>query len=230
MKYTVMIPAAGSGNRMEAGKNKLFLQLDDRPILIHTLLKFEEDPNCSSIILAIKETERLFIQALLLKYRIKKVSQMVTGGQERQQSVHACLEVFKGSVDSVVLVHDGARPFVSRQTIVELVQTAYQSGAAIAAVPVKDTTKIVVEGKVQGTPDRETLWSVQTPQAFRYQLLFDASEQAIKEGVFATDESMLIERLGYPVQIVKSTYENIKMTTPEDLVIGEVLLKGRNEK
>ena len=223
MKYTVMMPAAGSGQRMGAGYNKLFLKLDDKPILAHTLDVFEGDPACEGIILAVKPDERSAIESMLEQFAITKVITMVDGGGERQNSVAACIQAYNG--DGIVLVHDAARPFIRRAVISELVKVAAEYGAAIAGVRAKDTMKFASAGVVEETVDRDMLWIIQTPQAFRYTLLQEASAKAEAEGFLGTDESMLVERLGYAVRIVESTYDNVKMTTQEDLVFGEILLK-----
>jgi 2-C-methyl-D-erythritol 4-phosphate cytidylyltransferase len=225
--YTVMMPAAGSGQRMGAGYNKLFLQLDHKPIIIHTLLVFEEDPACIGVILAVKPDERNEIQSMLDQFGISKIKTIVDGGTERQYSVAACIEAH--AEDGIVLVHDAARPFLKRSVIANLVRKATEFGAAIAAVQPKDTMKIATDGVVEKTVDREKLWIVQTPQAFRYDVLKEASESANRTGFLGTDEAMLVERLGHPVQIVESTYENVKMTTQEDLAFGEIILKRQQE-
>ncbi len=225
MKYTVMMPAAGSGQRMGAGYNKLFLKLDDKPILIHTLDVFEGDSACDGVILAVKPDERVHIQAMLERFSITKVKALVDGGGERQNSVAACIEAH-GEGD-IVLVHDAARPFIHRTVIDELVRVADKHGAAIAGVRAKDTMKVASDSVIEETVDRDKLWIIQTPQAFRYTLLQKASVKAEAEGFLGTDESMLVERLGHPVRIVESTYDNVKMTTQEDLVFGEILLRRR---
>jgi len=225
VNYTVMMPAAGSGQRMDAGYNKLFLKLDDKPILIHTLQVFEGDPACVGVILAVKPDERAQIQSMLDQFTIHKVIALVDGGGERQDSVAACIHAHVGG--GIVLVHDAARPFIHRSVITELVKVAEKHGAAIAGVRAKDTMKYVESGVIEGTVDREKLWVIQTPQAFRYELLQLASAQAQAEGFLGTDESMLVERLGEPIRIVESTYDNVKMTTQEDLVFGEILLKRK---
>lgn len=222
-----MMPAAGSGQRMGAGYNKLFLQLDHKPIIIHTLLVFEEDPACMGVILAVKPDERNEIQSMLDQFGISKIKTIVDGGTERQYSVAACIEAH--AEDGIVLVHDAARPFLKRSVIANLVRKATEFGAAIAAVQPKDTMKIATDGVVEKTVDREKLWIVQTPQAFRYDVLKEASESANRTGFLGTDEAMLVERLGHPVQIVESTYENVKMTTQEDLAFGEIILKRQQE-
>ncbi|WP_040285460.1 2-C-methyl-D-erythritol 4-phosphate cytidylyltransferase [Sporosarcina koreensis] len=226
MEYTVMMPAAGSGTRMGAGQNKLFLGLAGKTILGRTLEVFQADPWCKGIILAVKESERPQIDAILAESGITKVKAMPAGGAERQNSVAACLEAHSGG--GIVLVHDAARPFIRQNVIHELAERAAAGGAAVAGVRAKDTMKYVTDGQVEETADRERLWAIQTPQAFRYDLLLEASRKAAGEGFLGTDESMLAEYAGYPVYVVESTYDNIKMTTPEDLEYGGYLLKKRH--
>lgn len=223
LKYTVMIPAAGSGQRMGAGFNKLFLKLGEKPIFIHTLQAFEEDPLCDGIILAVKEEEKREIQGFLDQFNISKVREMVEGGTERQYSVDACLKAY--TEKGIVLVHDAARPFIRRSVIHALVKEAEEHGAAIVGVKAKDTMKLAPSGTVQETVNRNHLWIVQTPQAFRHEVIDEASRRAKEDGFLGTDESMLVERINHPVRIVEGTYDNVKMTTQEDLAIGEILLK-----
>ncbi|MCH7323549.1 2-C-methyl-D-erythritol 4-phosphate cytidylyltransferase [Solibacillus sp. MA9] len=227
MRYEVVLPAAGSGKRMGAGQNKLFLTLVDKPILVHTLLVFESDENCSGIWLAVKDEERAFVQSLLANYNITKVKGLPTGGAERQHSVHSCIKEMQAV--EVVLVHDAARPFITLPTITELTNVAYRKGAAIAGVHAKDTMKVVEHGLIKETVDRESLWMIQTPQAFRFDLLAQAEDVAEKVGFLGTDEAMLVERLGHDIHIVESSYENVKMTTQEDLIFGEAILNRRKQ-
>ncbi|WP_347723629.1 2-C-methyl-D-erythritol 4-phosphate cytidylyltransferase [Lysinibacillus capsici] len=226
MQYEVVLPAAGSGKRMGAGQNKLFLKLLEKPILVHTLEVFQQDPACTGIWLAVKPEERGFIQKMLEDYRITKVKGLPNGGAERQHSVHSCMKEMQ-QVD-IVLVHDAARPFITHDIIAKLVQNAHHHGAAIAGVRAKDTMKKVsMNGIIEETVDRESLWMVQTPQAFRFELIMEAEDVAEKVGFLGTDEAMLMERLGHQVHIVESSYENVKMTTQEDLVFGEAILRKR---
>lgn len=223
-----MMPAAGSGQRMGAGFNKLFLKLGDKPILVHTLDVFEQDPSCVEVILAVKLSEREEIQSFLDEFNIKKVTKMVEGGAERQHSVSACLEAHKGG--GIVLVHDAARPFILHSTIQKLVQAATEYGSAIAGVKAKDTMKFAENNIVERTVNRDNLWVVQTPQVFTYDVLKKATYEAEQVGFLGTDESMLVERLGHPVRMIESTYDNVKMTTQDDLVFGEILLKRRKQE
>jgi 2-C-methyl-D-erythritol 4-phosphate cytidylyltransferase len=229
MKYKVIIPAAGQGKRMQAGKNKQFILLGTLPVIIHTLAVFEQDEDCSEIILVINENETETFKMLLKDHHIQKVKQLVQGGEERQHSVYNGLRRIVDSYTELVLVHDGARPFITIEKIRLLVKEASQTGAAILAVPVKDTIKRVVKGLVDETVERSSLWAVQTPQAFRVQVLIDAYEEAFKTGFVGTDDASLVEQLDRPVSVVTGEYDNIKLTTPEDLIYGESILKKRQE-
>ncbi|MGM0847137.1 MAG: 2-C-methyl-D-erythritol 4-phosphate cytidylyltransferase [Bacillota bacterium] len=227
MKYQVIIPAAGQGKRMKAGRNKLLLELEGRPILIHTLEVFERNADCEGIILAIHPDDSRAFEELTEMHGITKVQKMVPGGKERQHSVYNALQHAQRS--SMILVHDGARPFITENVIKELVKKADEMGAAIAAAPVKDTIKKAAEGIVQETIERSSLWQVQTPQAFRHNLLMDAHKQAEHDAFTGTDDASLVERIGEKVGIVGSDYDNIKITTPEDLYFAEAILTKRRQ-
>lgn len=228
MMYTAILPAAGSGTRMKANKNKLLLELGGKPVFIHTLEVFEADAACESIWLAVKPEEQQVMKEEISRFGLKKVRGFAGGGKERQDSVRACLEAIPTC--EIVLVHDAARPFIRQHTIRQLAETAAQEGAAIAAVKVKDTIKRAENGLVSETVDRDSLWMVQTPQAFRYPLLLEVAQAAGREGFLGTDEAMLAERFGYAVRIVESSYENIKITTPDDLVYGKAILQTRRQE
>ncbi|MCA1057168.1 2-C-methyl-D-erythritol 4-phosphate cytidylyltransferase [Rossellomorea aquimaris] len=222
MEYQVVIPAAGQGKRMKAGKNKLLLELNDCPVIIHTLRVFDRDPHCKGIYLAISPGDRETLLELIRGFNIQKVVKLVDGGEERQHSVYnALLEVDH----EIVLVHDGARPFIKQETIHQLVEEAKSRGASIAAVPVKDTIKKVMDGTVEETIERSSLWMVQTPQAFQVPLLKKAHGDAASSGFLGTDDASLVERLDIDVSVVESDYDNIKLTTPEDLYFAEAIIK-----
>ncbi|HEY9576989.1 MAG TPA: 2-C-methyl-D-erythritol 4-phosphate cytidylyltransferase [Pseudobacillus sp.] len=225
MNYQVVIPAAGRGTRMKADKNKLLLLLRGRPVIIHTLEVFEKDPNCSGIILVVQPEEASMFSNLISEYDVSKVKKLVHGGAERQESVYNGLK--EANPDEIVLVHDGARPFITTPIISRLVEKAAEEGAAIAAVPVKDTIKRVDGGTVAETVERSSLWSVQTPQAFRMQLIIQAHEKAQADRYIGTDEASLAERANIRVQIIEGDYDNIKLTTPEDLVFAEAIIQKR---
>jgi 2-C-methyl-D-erythritol 4-phosphate cytidylyltransferase len=225
MAYQVIIPAAGQGKRMGAGKNKLLIELNGVPVLIHTLLVFENDEECAEIILAVHPQDEAECCTLLTKYKITKVKRIVFGGKERQDSIYHALKTL--TEDGIVLVHDAARPFIKKASIHLVAETAAKIGAAIIGVPAKDTIKKVHNGKVTETIERSSLWIVQTPQAFRMSLLLEAYKKAEKENFTGTDDASLVERLDAPIAMVEGDYDNIKLTTPEDLFFAEAILTKR---
>ena len=228
MTYQVIIPAAGLGKRMQAGKNKLLLEINEIPVLVHTLKVFEEDEACSGILLAIHPQDEKEINELLKNFSIGKVLSLIPGGDERQHSIHNALKTVK--VDGTILVHDAARPFIRKSHIHHLTQKAEETGAAIMAVQTKDTMKKVSEGVVMETVERSSLWAVQTPQAFRISLLKEAYEKAERDHFLGTDDASLVERLDHPVAIVEGDYDNIKLTTPEDIYFAEAIIKKREKE
>ena len=221
MDYQVVIPAAGSGTRMGAGQNKLFLSLAGLPIIIRTLRVFENDPWCQGIIVVIKEDERAWFKRELIKYHIRKVVALVTGGEERQHSVHLGLKAIS---HELVLIHDGARPLIRQSDIHRVVEKAKETGAAVLAVPVKDTIKRVNETVIMETVERQSLWAMQTPQAFRLSLILQAHDFGNTLGKLGTDDAELVEEFGELVHVIQGDYKNIKITTKEDLIIGEQFL------
>lgn len=221
--YEVIIPAAGQGKRMKAGKNKLFLELDGIPIIVYTLKIFEDDPLCRNIILAVNPDEEEVFRELAKTFAITKIKKYAKGGAERQQSVFNGLKETDRQTE-VVMVHDGARPFVKKPFLKRLYEAAAAEGGAILAVPVKDTIKKASGQKVIETVERSSLWSVQTPQAFRVPALKRAHVQADKDGWLGTDDASLLERDGEQVVILESDYDNIKITTREDLYFAEAIL------
>ncbi|MFZ4454367.1 2-C-methyl-D-erythritol 4-phosphate cytidylyltransferase [Salibacterium aidingense] len=227
MKYTVVIPAAGQGKRMKAGHNKQFLMLEDRPLIIHTVSIFENDPWCGKIIVVANDYETGPMADLFQEWHISKVDSIVTGGEERQDSVFEGLKKAEGSESTIVLIHDGARPFVTVEHIHELAEKAAEEGAAVIGLRMKDTVKRVAEGKVTETIERSSIWSVQTPQAFQFPVVFEAYQKAALEKFRGTDDTSLVERMDVPVHIVEGGYDNIKLTTPEDMVVAKAILKKR---
>lgn len=226
MFYEVVIPAAGQGKRMNAGKNKLFIELAQIPIIVHTLRVFEDDPNCRGIILSINPAEEAIFSGLISLYGFKKISKLTAGGSERQQSVFNGIREL--STSDIVLVHDGARPFIDSGMIAALADAASVHGGAVAAVPVKDTIKKAKDGAVLETVERSGLWAVQTPQAFRVSALLEAHKRAEAEGYLGTDDASLLERSGQPVVIIEGNYDNIKITTQEDLYFAEAILHKKS--
>jgi 2-C-methyl-D-erythritol 4-phosphate cytidylyltransferase len=225
MAYQVIIPAAGQGKRMGAGKNKLLLELNSIPVFIHSLKVFEEDELCDGIILAIHPQDEAEFNSLLKKYGVKKVLELVPGGKERQDSIYNALKTVKG--DGIILVHDAARPFIRKEHIHGLLDTALETGAAIIGVQAKDTMKTVRDDVLMATVERSSLWAVQTPQAFRFSVLYKAYEHAEKEHFIGTDDSSLVERISHPVTMVEGDYDNIKLTTKEDLFFAQAIIKKR---
>lgn len=228
MSYQVILPAAGQGKRMGAGKNKLLLEIGEVPVFIHTLRVFENDPECTGIFLAINHEDEKEIRVLLKEHNISKVAAMVEGGKERQNSVYNAAKAVPG--DGIVLVHDAARPFISRELMKPLVKMAEDKGAAVLAVPLKDTVKKAEGNLITETLERSCLWAVQTPQAFRISALLEAHRKAEEEQFLGTDDASLVERIGKEVMIVEGSYDNIKLTTPEDIYFAEAIIKKRENK
>jgi 2-C-methyl-D-erythritol 4-phosphate cytidylyltransferase len=225
--YYVIVPAAGQGKRMQAGMNKQFLLLNGKPVLIHTLEIFQNDNQCKGIVVVANISEINEMKELFTSYNISKVINIIEGGSERQHSVYNGLQALPND-DSIVFVHDGARPFVSKKCFSELVLKANEVGAAVLAVKVKDTIKKVSDNKVVETVDRSSLWAIQTPQAFRYSILKQAHETAIKESFIGTDDASLIEKIGEDVAVVEGEYTNIKLTTPDDLLYAKMIMQERS--
>ncbi|WP_345244142.1 bifunctional 2-C-methyl-D-erythritol 4-phosphate cytidylyltransferase/2-C-methyl-D-erythritol 2,4-cyclodiphosphate synthase [Pontibacillus salipaludis] len=224
--YQVIILAAGQGKRMQTGQNKQFLSINGKPLLIHTIEAFtQDDLSCEQRIVVINPNERTQIESLLERFGYLSQITLIDGGEERQDSVYAGLQAING--DSIVLIHDGARPFVKRESIRELVKEAGEHGAALLAVPVTDTIKQYQAGSLK-TLKRDELYAAQTPQAFRYELILSAHEQAKEEHYLGTDDASLVERLGQNVEVVQGSYDNIKLTTPEDIEKAETIINNRS--
>ena len=227
MKVIALIPAAGMGKRMGAGINKQYLLLRDKPIVAHTIAAFEQASFIDDIYIIVPEAEIPYCREHVVdRYGFAKVRQIVAGGAERQHSVlNGLRAVTDLQDDDVVLIHDGVRPFIPEQVLERAAAAAQEYDGALVAVPCKDTVKIVTDGIIRDTPARELLWLAQTPQAFRYGIIRAAHEIAEAEGFLGTDDAMLVERLEKEVHIVMGDYRNIKITTPEDLVLAEAFLK-----
>ncbi|GEL08368.1 2-C-methyl-D-erythritol 4-phosphate cytidylyltransferase [Salisediminibacterium halotolerans] len=226
--YYVVIPAAGYGSRMKAGKNKQFITIEGVPLLIHTLRVFQEDSLCEGIVLAVNEAERDEMRKMTADAGITKVIGIVPGGRERQQSVFEGLKALSGN--PVVLIHDGARPFIRTETLRRLIEAVDKDVGAVAGVPVKDTVKEAIMGSVKKTLDRSLLWLIQTPQAFYLEDIRSAHKLAEDDNHPATDDASLFEYAGKTVKVVEGTYENIKVTTPEDLMFAEAIIRKREEE
>ncbi|MCM3176082.1 MULTISPECIES: 2-C-methyl-D-erythritol 4-phosphate cytidylyltransferase [Paenibacillus] len=226
--WGVVVVAAGRGTRMGTTESKQFLLLQDKPVFIHTLEVFAALDEMREIVLVTGAGDVERCLNWVKEYHLESRVRVIPGGKERQHSVH---EGLKALGTDWVLVHDGVRPFVNREQINACMTTVMSGGGAILAVPVKDTIKQVnAEGVVTATPDRSSLWSIQTPQAFRLSALMLAYESAEKDGFLGTDDAMLAERQGITVKIVEGSYTNIKLTTPEDLQYAAFLLRGEKEQ
>lgn len=224
---TAIIAAAGSGSRMGKGINKVFLSLCGQPVLTYSIKLFARMPSIGEIIIVTAEQDIPLVQKLLSSMQTGKPTRVVAGGSERQYSIANAIAA--AAIESeLILVHDGARPLVSEETVLAVIAAARNVRAAGIAVPVKDTIKVAnAEGFAVETPDRSTLWAIQTPQAFQASLLRRAYDQAAKENFLGTDDASLVERLGVPVKLVHGDYRNLKITTPEDLQIAGTLQRGK---
>lgn len=221
-KATALIMAAGKGTRMNADINKQYMEIAGIPVLARTLGAFQKCDEIDAIVIVINEDElNLCKNNIVERYNFTKVKALVSGGSERQNSVYKGLCSLEDK-DGLVLIHDGARPFVSQQNIIDCISAIKTYGACGVGVRLKDTLKISDrDGFVAQTPDRSNLWSIQTPQGFYIPIILAAHEKAIQDDFLGTDDMMLVERQGIPVKIVEGSYQNIKITTPDDLIIGE---------
>ena len=222
-----VIPAAGSSSRM-GGENKLLLELGGIPVLVRTVFAFERCPLIDEIVLACREQDIVPYGKLLAAYGLTKVTSIVRGGSTRAESVLAGVRACPEQA-ALVAVHDGARPLVTEEIIAQAVRAAAETGAAAPVVPIKDSVKRVENGKILADVPRAGIAAVQTPQVFRRALLTQALSEAVQAGRAPTDDCGAVEALGADVCATTGSYENIKITTPEDLAIGEAILGGRGE-
>ena len=225
-KYAAIVLAAGSGKRMNSKVHKQYLIIQDRPVLYYSLKAFE-DRAVDEIVLVVGKGEEKFCRKEIVdKYGISKVKAIVEGGKERYHSV---FEGLKQTSDAdYVLIHDGARPFVNQDIIRRCMQEVQKYQACVVGMPVKDTIKIAdEEGYAKQTPDRKNVWMIQTPQTFSYALIYEAYEEMLKtEDTAITDDAMVLERIkGKKSKLIEGSYRNIKITTPEDLLIANVYLQ-----
>ena len=225
-KYTAIILAAGSGKRMNSKVHKQYLIIQDRPVLYYSLKAFEDSAVDEIVLVVGKGEEKFCRKEIVDKYGISKVKAIVEGGKERYHSV---FEGLKQTSDAdYVLIHDGARPFVNQDIIRRCMQEVQKYQACVVGMPVKDTIKIAdEEGYAKQTPDRKNVWMIQTPQTFSYALIYEAYEEILKtEDTAITDDAMVLERIkGKKSKLIEGSYRNIKITTPEDLLIANVYLQ-----
>ena len=213
-KVAVIIPAAGAGTRM-GGARKQFRMLGGKPLLVQTILLFEKHPEVDFVVIAVPELEVQRIKNLLGDEDISKLCAVLPGGASRQQSVHAGLKAVPPEAD-IIMVHDGVRPFVSREAISELIASIEEKGAGALAIPVADTLRYGREGRFGRTTSRDELYRMQTPQGCKRAWFLDAATQAIRSGYDATDDVDLFQRAGYDVSIVDGSSLNFKITTRAD--------------
>jgi 2-C-methyl-D-erythritol 4-phosphate cytidylyltransferase len=223
MKVGAIIAAAGFGRRMKTSRPKQLLVLNDTPILVHTIRKFDLSNVIDYIIVTAPRESVDEVTELVKSAGFKKSVTVVEGGERRQDSVAIGLRELQPGTD-IVAVHDAVRPFVSIKDIENVVSQAEQSGAAILAVPIVDTVKHAEREFVESTLMREHLVLAQTPQVFRIEILKQAFEGAAKDEYYGTDESSLVERLGHPVAIVRGSERTIKITRPSDLTLARAFL------
>ncbi len=227
-RVLALIPAAGQGRRFGAPVEKQFLLLGGKPLLARTIEPFQHSPWVHGIVLVVPPgSEERTWETIVRPHALEKVFRVVPGGPQRQDSVRLGLRA-AGSGWDLALIHDGARPLVTEETIAQCVQETLAHGAALAGVPATDTIKEVdAQGTVLCTLPRERLWLVQTPQGFGYDLILRAHQEAQEQGFVGTDDAALVERLGVTVKVIQGTYENIKVTTQRDLVLAEEILAQR---
>jgi len=231
VRAAAVVPAAGSGSRMGLAGKKQFLRLAGIPVVGHVLQVLGRNPDVGGIVLVVAAGDEGRAEELCQNYADGKWHRVVQGGGERQESVYRGLCALPKWAE-LVLVHDGARPFLTDRLVTGVLRAAAEWGAATAAVLAKDTVKTAgPDGLVRATLPREEVWLVQTPQAFRKDLILAAHEKARRDNFAATDDCALVERCGCPVKIVAGSYANIKITTPEDWAAAEALaaLRAKNE-
>ncbi len=220
---SAVVVAAGSSTRM--GTDKLMLTLGGIPVIVRTLKAVEAAPSVDEIILVTREDMMVPLSQLCQEFALTKVTKVIRGGKTRTESVR--LGTLEASGDAqVIAIHDGARPLVTTEVIENAIAQALESGAAAPAVPVKDTIKVARKGIVESTPDRASLFAVQTPQVFEASLIRAALQKALDDGAELTDDCSAVERLGMKVVLTEGDVRNLKLTTPEDIITAEALLEG----
>ena len=232
-KVIAIIPAAGQGKRLQPvlDEPKQFTRLAGRPLLAHTLEAFQQCDIVDQIIIpAHPDYITRIWQDVVEKFELNKVTNVIPGGATRQDSVWQGMALLREHHPEIVIVHDAARPFITSGTIEESVSVAREFGGCVVGMPAVDTVKRVKQDIIQSTEDRRNLWTAQTPQTFRYELLLRAFEKAHEDNFTGTDESMLVERLGEPVKMIQSHSINFKITTQMDLVMAKFFLRSQPEE
>lgn len=222
-----IVAAAGKGERMGAGINKIFLDIDDQPVIAHTLLTLAESEYIDELIIVTQEKDLLGCKDIVTEFGVAKVKSILIGGDKRQYSVQNALGEVSEQAD-IVLVHDAARPLVSQETIRQVVEAVIEYGAAAVGVSCKSTLKqLDSDGFITNTLDRDAIYEVQTPQGFRREIIQKAYAEAFAAGVLGTDDCYLAERIGTRIKMVDGSYDNIKITTYDDLFVAEQILDRR---
>lgn len=222
---SVIILAGGKGKRMNSSVSKQFIEIKGKPIIYHTIKKFNDNKRIDNIVVVLSEEEVEYFKENILKKYSLRVDKIVVGGKERQDSVYNGLKSLENSETDIVLIHDGARPFISNKIIEDGIKYASIYGACAPGVMPKDTIKVKNEKNFSvKTPDRATLMAIQTPQVFKFNEILECHEKVKLDGVVVTDDTMVAEKYGYKVYIYNGEYTNIKVTTPEDLILGEKLI------
>lgn len=227
-KMAAIILAAGQGKRMNSEIHKQYLLLDGKPVLYYSLRAFEQSEIDEIVLVACQEDLHYCEEEIVHKYGFRKVTAVTAGGRERCHSVYEGLKVLSEDTE-YVLIHDGARPYVTGNIIADAIQAVKTYQACVVGMPVKDTIKITDDSQIAvQTPERSHLWAVQTPQAFAYDIVWKAYSMLMQKEIPVTDDAMVVEKfLHYPVKVIEGSYRNIKITTPEDLLIAEALLQDR---
>ena len=220
---SAIVLAGGRGKRMNYHKSKQFIEIKGKPVLVYTLEKFIYNKSIDEVILVLPEDEVDYCKKEVLQKYSLKVDRIVIGGKERQDSVFNALEAMEKA--NIVLIHDGARPFISEKIIEEGIKYANIYGAAAPGVTPKDTIKIKNEDNISvDTPDRNTLVAVQTPQCFKYDEIYQCHRKIKEENAIVTDDTSVVEMYGHKVYLYEGDYISIKITTPEDLILAERLI------
>lgn len=234
MPTHVILGAGGSGTRMKSTMNKSFMLLHGKPIIVYSLQLFQEMDEVSEITVTIHKDWMKQLIEIINRYRITKVKEIVEGGKERQDSIRNAMETIvrkNPAAEDIILVHNAANPLLTKQTIHECIRAAQLHRASVAAYRVKDTIRRVGDdGKSLETLQRSELWGMQTPQCIELGLFWQAHEKAKKENFMGTDDVQLVERLGVFPVVVDCGYENIKITTPEDIAHAEKILERREKE
>jgi len=230
MSICAIIAAGGRGVRMAASINKQFLEINNKPIIAHTIEKFNLFSLIDDIIIVVPEEWINFVSgSIVRKYDFTKVSKIVKGGGTRQESIFAGLKELEKKVTHV-LIHDAVRPLIDNRILENVVNKGKETGAAIVAVRAQDTIKRVNENKIENTLNRDMIWLAQTPQVFEKENIIKAYQKAAEHNISATDDSSLVERMGKIVHVVEGSYTNIKITNPSDIKLAEFYLQQYNNK